>query len=129
VLPCHGARALPLAFGTVRGGGALAEAWRGAPGMQAFRGEAWMPEPCRSCDQRGVDFGGCRCQALALTGDLRATDPACSLSPGHHLVRAARERAELADVRAAGPRAEGDQGAERRYVARGARPAAPVLRR
>lgn len=48
-----------------------------------------MPEPCRSCDQRTEDFGGCRCQALLLTGNAAATDPACSLAPAHHLVEAA----------------------------------------
>jgi pyrroloquinoline quinone biosynthesis protein E len=93
VLPCHAARALPLAFAGVRGG-SLASAWREAPGMQAFRGESWMPEPCKSCDRRSLDHGGCRCQAFALTGDLRATDPACGLAPQHALVRAARDDAE-----------------------------------
>jgi PqqA peptide cyclase len=48
-----------------------------------------MPEPCRSCDQRTEDFGGCRCQALLLTGNAAATDPACSLAPAHHIVEAA----------------------------------------
>ena len=48
-----------------------------------------MPEPCRSCDQRAVDFGGCRCQALLLTGNAAATDPACSLAPSHNIVEAA----------------------------------------
>ena len=67
---------------------------RGRRACDAFRGEAWMPEPCRSCDRRGIDFGGCRCQAFALTGDAGATDPACSLSPAHDLVRAARASAE-----------------------------------
>jgi pyrroloquinoline quinone biosynthesis protein E len=62
--------------------------------MRAFRGEAWMPEPCKSCDRRAIDYGGCRCQAFALTGDARATDPACSLAPQHSVVRDARARAE-----------------------------------
>jgi pyrroloquinoline quinone biosynthesis protein E len=52
-----------------------------------------MPEPCRSCDKRGVDFGGCRCQAYHLTGDAAATDPTCSLAPSHGLVEAARGEA------------------------------------
>ena len=51
-----------------------------------FRGTAWMPEPCRSCDRKEVDWGGCRCQAFAMTGDAAATDPACALSPHHHLM-------------------------------------------
>jgi pyrroloquinoline quinone biosynthesis protein E len=98
VLPCHAARALPLVFESVRDK-ALARAWADAPGMQAFRGEAWMPEPCRTCDRRAVDFGGCRCQAFALTGDARATDPACALAPDHGVVLAARKRAEVDDRR------------------------------
>lgn len=52
-----------------------------------------MPEPCRSCDQRAQDFGGCRCQALLLTGNAEATDPACSLAPAHHIVEAALAQA------------------------------------
>ena len=51
-----------------------------------FRGMAWMPEPCRSCDLRAIDFGGCRCQAFALTGDAGNTDPACTLSPMHEQI-------------------------------------------
>ena len=69
----------------------LAEIWRDVAGFRAFRGEAWMPEPCRELRRRTVDFGGCRCQAFALTGDAGATDPACALSPRHDLV--ARRRA------------------------------------
>ena len=61
----------------------LAAIWRDSPAFQAFRGTEWMPEPCRSCDQREIDFGGCRCQALAITGDPTATDPACELAPHH----------------------------------------------
>jgi PqqA peptide cyclase len=99
VLPCHAARSLPLAFAGVREG-SLARAWRDAPGMQQFRGESWMPEPCKSCDRRSIDYGGCRCQAFALTGDLHATDPACGLAPQHSLVRAAREDAEREASRA-----------------------------
>src|SRR5205807_1037363 len=57
--------------------------------FQKFRGESWMPEPCRSCDRRTEDFGGCRCQALLLTGDASATDPACSLAPSHLVIELA----------------------------------------
>lgn len=81
VLPCHGAAELAgLAFWNVRER-SLEACWRDAPGMNAFRGEAWMREPCRSCPERGRDFGGCRCQAAALLGDPAATDPVCGLSP------------------------------------------------
>jgi PqqA peptide cyclase len=93
VLPCHAARSLPLAFEGVRAR-SLGAIWRDNSALNAFRGEAWMREPCRSCDRRNVDFGGCRCQAFALTGDAHATDPACSLSPRHALIRAERARAD-----------------------------------
>jgi PqqA peptide cyclase len=94
VLPCHVAHTLPgLSFDNVREH-PLAEIWSDSPGLNAFRGEAWMPEPCRSCDRRGEDFGGCRCQAFHLIGDAAATDPACSLSPHRNLVEVAREDAE-----------------------------------
>ena len=93
VLPCHAARSLPLAFETVRAR-PLRVLWDQSEALRAFRGEDWMPEPCKSCDRRHIDFGGCRCQAFALTGDVRATDPACGLSPRHELVRVARDEAE-----------------------------------
>ena len=93
VLPCHVAHTLPgLAFDNARAR-PLADIWRHSKAFEAFRGEAWMPEPCRSCDRRAVDFGGCRCQAYHLTGDAAATDPACSLAPAHALVEAARREA------------------------------------
>jgi pyrroloquinoline quinone biosynthesis protein E len=63
--------------------------WQESSSFQRFRGEEWMPEPCRSCEQRAQDFGGCRCQALLLAGDAAATDPACSLAPAHHVIEAA----------------------------------------
>jgi pyrroloquinoline quinone biosynthesis protein E len=74
----------------------LADLWNDDPSFCAFRGEDWMPDPCRTCDERETDFGGCRCQAFALLGDAGATDPACALSPRHDLVLAARVRAETA---------------------------------
>ena len=93
VLPCHAAHTLPgLAFDNARAR-PLADIWRHSAAFGAFRGEAWMPEPCRSCDRRTIDFGGCRCQAYHLTGDAAATDPACSLAPAHALVEAARHQA------------------------------------
>ena len=93
-LPCHQAGSIPtLSFASVRDH-SLSAIWNDSPGFQAFRGQAWMPEPCRTCDERTVDFGGCRCQALALTGDAAATDPACARTPLHDLVRVARTRAD-----------------------------------
>jgi pyrroloquinoline quinone biosynthesis protein E len=89
VLPCHAAEVIPgLTFENVREQ-TLEFIWRESSSFQRFRGEAWMPEPCRSCDRRTEDFGGCRCQALLLAGDATATDPACSLAPAHHIVEAA----------------------------------------
>jgi pyrroloquinoline quinone biosynthesis protein E len=79
----------------------LADIWLRSPAFNAFRGTDWMAEPCRSCDRRELDWGGCRCQALALTGDAAATDPACHLSPRHAEMAAlaAREaEAEAADA-------------------------------
>jgi pyrroloquinoline quinone biosynthesis protein E len=89
VLPCHAARVIPgMQFESVRQK-PLAWIWEESASFQRFRGEEWMPEPCRSCDRRTVDFGGCRCQALLLTGDATATDPVCELAPAHALVEAA----------------------------------------
>ncbi len=92
VLPCHAAETIPgLEFWNVREHD-LAEIWERSPAFNAFRGTAWMKEPCASCAYREKDFGGCRCQALALTGDVRAADPVCHLSPHHAIV------AELAEA-------------------------------
>jgi pyrroloquinoline quinone biosynthesis protein E len=89
VLPCHAAEVIPgLEFENVRQR-TLEWIWQESLSFRRFRGEDWMPEPCRSCDRRTEDFGGCRCQALLLTGDATATDPACTLAPAHHIVEAA----------------------------------------
>jgi pyrroloquinoline quinone biosynthesis protein E len=83
VLPCHAAETIPgLVFETVRDR-PLAAIWADGPAFMAFRGADWMQEPCRSCERREVDFGGCRCQAMALAGDAAATDPVCEKSPLH----------------------------------------------
>ena len=80
-LPCHASRVIPgLLFDNVKDRG-LRNIWENSAAFQKFRGEAWMQEPCRSCDRRAQDFGGCRCQAFLLAGDAAATDPVCSLSP------------------------------------------------
>jgi len=94
VLPCQQAASITgLSFENVRDR-PLAEIWRDSPALAAFRGEDWMPAPCRTCDERTVDFGGCRCQAFALAGEAAATDPACALAPRHDVVLAARMHAE-----------------------------------
>jgi PqqA peptide cyclase len=93
-LPCHAAGVIPgLKFDTVREH-SLDWIWTQSDAFRKFRGEDWMPEPCRSCDRRKEDFGGCRCQAFLLTGDVTATDPVCQLAPLHRIV----EQAVLEDV-------------------------------
>jgi len=80
-LPCHAAGVIPgLRFENVEEK-ALREIWEASEAFEKFRGESWMQEPCKSCDRRSQDFGGCRCQAMLLAGDAAATDPVCSLSP------------------------------------------------
>jgi pyrroloquinoline quinone biosynthesis protein E len=97
VLPCHAAESLTgLEFWNVRQH-SLADIWANSPAFNAFRGTAWMKEPCASCPRRELDFGGCRCQAFALTGDAAATDPVCQLAPDHARV------AELAAVQTGAP--------------------------
>ena len=92
-LPCHEARMLPgLTFPNVRDHD-MEWIWNESPAFNAYRGESWMKEPCRSCDDRTKDFGGCRCQAFQLTGDATNTDPVCDKSEHHHVIT---EQVELA---------------------------------
>jgi len=94
-LPCHAAEVLPgMSFENVREK-KLEWIWQESASFRGFRGEEWMPEPCRSCDRRSEDFGGCRCQAFLLAGDAAATDPACSLAPMHSIVESAPREANL----------------------------------
>ena len=87
ILPCHAAETITgLTFESVRSNHSIAWIWQNSDAFNRYRGTGWMPEPCRSCEYREVDFGGCRCQAFALTGDAGNTDPACSLSPLHEAV-------------------------------------------
>jgi pyrroloquinoline quinone biosynthesis protein E len=101
VLPCPTAHTLPLPRASVREH-SLAWIWEHSPLFQRFRGTDWMPEPCRTCVRRDLDFGGCRCQAFQLTGDAARTDPVCRLSPDHGIVtdavRAANEARPPRDV-------------------------------
>jgi pyrroloquinoline quinone biosynthesis protein E len=88
-LPCHIAESLcGLEIPSVREQ-SLATIWHNSSAFVRYRGTDWMPEPCRSCDRREIDWGGCRCQAFALTGDASRTDPACEKSPDHALMQAA----------------------------------------
>ena len=91
VLPCHEAGEIPdLEFWRVQDHH-VASCWNDSPGMNAYRGTDWMPDPCRSCEFREVDFGGCRCQAFRLIGDAAMTDPACTRSPQHDVITEARD--------------------------------------
>ena len=81
-LPCHEAGQLPIDFPNVKDV-SVEEAWKDSPGFNHFRGFEWMKEPCRSCDEKEKDFGGCRCQAFMMTGDAANTDPVCDKSPNH----------------------------------------------
>ena len=94
-LPCHSARQLPVEFPNVREH-SIEHIWRHSFGFNKFRGYDWMKEPCRSCDEKEKDFGGCRCQAFMLTGDAANTDPVCGKSPQHGKILAARLEAEQA---------------------------------
>ena len=86
VLPCHAAESIPgLTFWNVREH-SLSDIWAHSPAFNAFRGTDFLPAPCATCERREIDFGGCRCQAFLLTGDARATDPVCHLSPHHDRV-------------------------------------------
>lgn len=93
ILPCHAAESLTgLSFESVRGNRSIAEIWRDSDAFLRFRGTGWMREPCADCAFKKMDFGGCRCQAFALTGDAANADPACTLSPHHQTIFATAER-------------------------------------
>lgn len=95
VLPCHSARSLPnLELHNVRDHD-LDWIWYESKAFNYFRGEDWMKEPCRSCDEREKDFGGCHCQAFKLTGDPQNADPTCAKSPHHHLIEQAIDTSRL----------------------------------
>lgn len=96
VVPCHAATTIStLTFERVTEK-SLHDIWESSPALNAYRGDAWMPEPCRGCERKTIDFGGCRCQAFALLGDASATDPACSLSPKHQIISRAKGEAPSA---------------------------------
>ena len=87
ILPCHAAETITgLEFESVRSNHSIAWIWQNSEAFNRYRGTGWMPEPCQSCEFKEVDFGGCRCQAFALTGDAGNTDPACTLSPMHEQI-------------------------------------------
>ncbi len=83
VLPCHAAESIPgLSFDNVKDH-SLSWIWENSEAFKKYRGTDWMPDPCKSCERAEIDWGGCRCQAYALTGDAANVDPACQLSPLH----------------------------------------------
>jgi pyrroloquinoline quinone biosynthesis protein E len=93
-VPCHAAETLPgIAFPSVRDS-SLVDIWYRSDAFNRFRGTDWMAEPCRSCERREIDWGGCRCQAFLLTGEAGRSDPVCALSPDHGVVEAALHEAE-----------------------------------
>jgi pyrroloquinoline quinone biosynthesis protein E len=106
VLPCHAAESIVgLHFENVRQRG-LRDIWENSEAFNRFRGTEWMPDPCRSCDRREIDWGGCRCQAFAITGDAGRTDPACGLSDQHE---------ELVSLATHEARGQSDQFVYRRF--------------
>jgi pyrroloquinoline quinone biosynthesis protein E len=92
-LPCHSARDLPGLECPNVNDDSIEEIWNESKAFNFFRGNEWMKEPCRSCDEKEKDFGGCRCQAYMLTGDMYKTDPVCSKSPEHHVIQEALDSA------------------------------------
>jgi len=101
VLPCHAAGVIPGLEFFAAPAHSLRWIWEESPAFNRFRDEGWMPEPCRSCDRRSRDFGGCRCQALLLTGDAAATDPVCSLAPTRTVIDETLARVNAPDGAAA----------------------------
>ncbi|MCE8008564.1 pyrroloquinoline quinone biosynthesis protein PqqE [Aestuariivita sp.] len=99
VLPCHAAETIPhLSFDRVADK-PLGEIWYKGAAFNAYRGTGWMSEPCQSCARKTIDFGGCRCQAMAILGDPSATDPVCVKSPHHSALQAqAQTHAAQADA-------------------------------
>jgi pyrroloquinoline quinone biosynthesis protein E len=92
-MPCHSAGVIPGLEFPDAATELLRAIWEESPAFGRFRGQDWMQEPCRSCERKAVDFGGCRCQAMLLTGDAAATDPVCSLSPKRPIVDGLAEEA------------------------------------
>lgn len=100
VLPCHAAETIPGLDFERAGERSLREIWETGLAFNAFRGTSWMREPCMSCAFKEEDFGGCRCQALAISGDARAADPACHRSRDHERMQQLAETELAAGNRA-----------------------------
>jgi pyrroloquinoline quinone biosynthesis protein E len=93
-LPCHSARDLPGLDCPSVNKYSIEEIWKESKAFNFFRGNDWMKEPCRSCDEKEKDFGGCHCQAYMLTGDMYNADPVCNKSPEHHVIQEALDSAK-----------------------------------
>jgi pyrroloquinoline quinone biosynthesis protein E len=104
MLPCLAAEQLPGPQAPNVTTATLADIWHSSELFNRFRGTDWMPSPCRDCALREIDFGGCRCQSFQLTGDAAVTDPACTLSPHHHVLTREAAAAGTADRPAIVPR-------------------------
>jgi PqqA peptide cyclase len=97
-LPCHSARDLPGLDCPNVNNYSIQEIWHNSKAFNFFRGFEWMKEPCRSCDEKEKDFGGCRCQAYLLTGDMYIADPVCSKSPEHGVIQQAIDSAGVISI-------------------------------
>ncbi|MEM9584377.1 MAG: pyrroloquinoline quinone biosynthesis protein PqqE [Pseudomonadota bacterium] len=86
VLPCHAAETIPTLDFAKTTEAPLFDIWYHSRAFNAYRGTDWMPKMCQTCERRDIDFGGCRCQAMALLGDPNAVDPVCKKSPGRHVI-------------------------------------------
>lgn len=95
-LPCHSARSLPGLDCPNVNDYSIEDIWLNSKAFNFFRGDDWMKEPCRSCDEKAKDFGGCHCQAYLLTGDMYNADPVCSKSPDHQIIGLAIDSARTA---------------------------------
>ena len=98
-LPCHTAKMIKqLEFPNVKNM-SVKDIWYESEAFNKYRGDAWMKEPCRSCDEKEKDLGGCRCQALMLTGDASNADPVCDKSEHHQVVLDAVSYAQIPDAK------------------------------
>ena len=98
-LPCHTAKMIKLLeFPNVKNM-SVKDIWYESEAFNKYRGDAWMKEPCRSCDEKEKDLGGCRCQALMLTGDASNADPVCDKSEHHQVVLDAVSYAQIPDTK------------------------------
>ncbi len=98
VLPCHAAESLDfLSFDNVKDK-SLSWIWEKSEAFNKFRGTSWMPEPCQSCDRKEIDWGGCRCQAFALTGKAEVTDPTCEFSPYRSVLDEPLSKVDLKEI-------------------------------